>query len=470
MKKHLSKITSFVLSLVIIFSGIFSIIVSADTTELPKKCLEDHFSNLNTGDGAYVPVNIDGSCGYVAMSMLLTYLDTYWHDDIVDENIEWDKGVFDSSTGELTHTVSSISEYNSWIGWRTTHPREDVLNFELANQNNYLQYYLTSLGKFSGYHPDIADENDTRGFGINSNNLKNILDSYLHNIRNFSENEIEVHIQNAGLFDLHQEELNQTIIEQIEKGYPVIYFGTEDNNQDANVIEEIFNIGEGHFMIAYGVTKNGDIKLHNGWNSDSYSTVNTTSYQYNNIAIWVEIKEENLPHECSNNYLDTSTQSYVCACNIYHETHPSHVHFHYDSYDNTSHFGECICGNVIQSAPHDKIYKNITSAGHYEDCRGCNYYAFANHNCESYISGTSKHQSVCSCGYVIENVDHFVSSYEQYTNTLHKTYCICGHYIGTETHSMVTSGRYATCTDCGVVVDTFFIPVIKGIEENYDIE
>lgn len=46
--------------------------------------------------------------------------------------------------------------------------------------------------------------------------------------------------------------------------------------------------------------------------------------------------------------------------------------------------------------------------------------------------------------------------------------CACGYNIGTGSHKMVTTGRYAHCTDCGVVIDMWTTPTIKGIEEDVD--
>lgn len=57
-----------------------------------------YFDNLTYNFG----VNYKGSCGYVAMAMLLSYYDTYISDDIVDEQYDivssgYEKNMIDSA-------------------------------------------------------------------------------------------------------------------------------------------------------------------------------------------------------------------------------------------------------------------------------------------------------------------------------------------------------------------------------------
>ena len=51
------------------------------TTYLDNYFSTIYFDNLNYNLGE----NVKGSCGYVAIGMYLSYLDTYWDDDIISE-------------------------------------------------------------------------------------------------------------------------------------------------------------------------------------------------------------------------------------------------------------------------------------------------------------------------------------------------------------------------------------------------
>ena len=275
------------------------------------------------------------------------------------------------------------------------------------------------------------------------------LRNYL-NARGLGEDKVIVHMQSAGLLDILQDDLNNTIKEQLNKGFPVIYFGSRINNTEISTIEDIFNLQTGHFMVAYGETDNGDIKLHNGWNSSEYTTVNTTDYQYNNLAIWLEINEDNLPHECSNNYYDTDKNSYVCACNVYYRTHPQHNHFYYDSYSVSGHYGMCICGVTADFETHNIIYSTIEGqpSQHFERCIGCNYIRTIHHEYDYEEISNEYHYKECACGQ--NNTEpHYEQKYTPTGITQHHIYCKCGYSFGTESHTFTQIGTYNVCDYCG---------------------
>lgn len=82
-------------------------------------------------------------------------------------------------------------------------------------------------------------------------------------------------------------------------------------------------------------------------------------------------------------------------------------------------------------------------------------------------SSSTEHRLDCACGHEgTKTESHCAHSYSSMNNMRHYIYCECGHYIGTGTHTMVTTGRYATCTLCYVRVDTFSDITIKGTGDN----
>lgn len=458
MKKHLSKITSLVLSLVIIFSGIFSIIVSADTPGTRPKMIKDHFERLNALNVDAAP-NMDGTCTFVAMSMLLSYYDAYWNDSFIPDDMDWDTGTYDSSTDILYSTFNANTEASEW-----NNHSGSAEDFSIEHENEYLQSYLMGISRDKYLVLQVA---------LVDVQVKAVLEDYLYNTCHFTEEQVKVKIQHQ--LTHGDDTLYNTMKEQIALGNPLIYLGLSVDVLPSLVDSDVMELS-GHAMVAYDVFTNGadqeDIKLNRGWNNNNtYDSVKTTEFTHHNSIIWLEIDENLLPHECTDAYYDAATGDNVCSCYVYYNTHPKHQshNYQYNNFNTTYHWEQCHCGEQNILYNHNLRYYQSSGTSHLERCIECSYQATVSHNYVNYINNVSTHGAVCACGYVNEE-EHYRHSFEQYTNTLHKTYCICGHYIGTETHSMVTSGRYATCTDCGVVVDTFFIPVIKGIEENYDIE
>lgn len=477
MKKNLNKTISIFLTLILICSNLFTIMVSASNESDPTTCLEDHFSNLNMSNGAFLPEN-SYSCSYIAMSMLLSYYDTYWNERFVDEDLEWTKGTFASSTETLSSTFSATDEYQEYLTWRSLNPSGTFDEFRVEYQYNYLDLNLMSIGKILGYHDNSTDE-----YGLNGNRIVNILESYLYDTRGFSEDDVTVHILRAADPTVSQDEFKEAISAQIEKGFPVIYAATSVDLSnidftDVNYGATLDDAVGGHAMIAYSLTDNNNdgvketINLHNGWNSSNdrvYSTLNDTEYKYWKIAIWLEINEDSVPHICSDNYEDVDQDSDVCACNVYYKTHPSHVHFHYDSYNSLNHFGECICGNITQSAVHNLFYLNITSATHRAKCNGCNYDVNINHQ-YTYTVDTSEHSGICACGYATGLQAHYDYRYVKMNSIKHTVYCECGYLLRMEQHTIVEdSTRYSHCLECGAVFDRFSDVTIKGEIED-DVE
>ena len=83
--RYACKSVALILSVVILVS-ICAIPSSAalDINVGNKTILEHYFemAGVKTSETQhFIPPNAEGSCGYVAMSMVLSYYDTYWHKD-----------------------------------------------------------------------------------------------------------------------------------------------------------------------------------------------------------------------------------------------------------------------------------------------------------------------------------------------------------------------------------------------------
>lgn len=97
--------------------------------------MSKYFKNLNKCIGK----NLNGSCGYVALGMLLSYYDTFYNDDTIAE--QYDYQITPSSMEELVNESPGVRTEPDGFGGdlnkRTEYIRE--------HSNEYFQSYLISL-------------------------------------------------------------------------------------------------------------------------------------------------------------------------------------------------------------------------------------------------------------------------------------------------------------------------------------
>ena len=443
----MKKINKFIASIVVfvMILSTFSIFANADTSSPRRKMIVDHFDSLY-GNPKISP-NMDGSCAFVAMSMLLSYYDTYWNDEIVDKDLEWDKGMYYSATDYLESTFNANNEYSDWDSY--TGGRN---NFVSNNKDKYLQSYLIDLCN----NLPIFDE-----LGVFAYQTQDILQYYLYQDRSFDENQIKVHFYRA-----HNDDDKETMISLaqslIYNGHPVIFSGLATDIFGNEIDGDDTMIGA-HSMIGYdydGTPGNYDIVLNLCWNNSYRQKIRSTDFQSVNSIIWLEIIEENLPHECSNNYYDPSTGEEFCACQIYYNTHPSHQShiYHFEEFDSNTHFEECYCGVKTNVQAHDLTYSYYSATQHNKNCSECAYHEVVNHEYNIPHSPTNTYHSLkCACGVTsLETEAHYAHKYKNWDKSLHKVYCECGkewtqpHVV--ESGSYSSGNKYALCLACKALV------------------
>ncbi len=479
MKKYNNKFVALLLSFVMTFSAMISIVVYADDVEARPSCLVDHFSNLtkshSNGYKNRIPINTLGTCTHVAMSMLLSYYDSYWNDSFVAEGIEWDKGVYNFSTDVLSETFTASTEAAAWYAWKNT--GGDFRGFAAENENTYLHPYM-----FEFANSEVITDN-LGIVGLLDIQVKNVLEAYLYDVCGFTENEVTVNIQYATIDG--DDAIIDTMKEQILSGNPVIFFGLNVDILPAQLDNDTMAMS-GHAMIGYDIDVdaegNDDIILHTGWSGNEYVKVSTTDYQYLNSIVWIEINEENLPHDCSDNYYDPTTGETFCACEIYYNTHPAHDEHHHSingnpGFDSVYHWtNACRCGGIGPNSvvnSHSLSYTYIESLNyHYEECSGCGYYNNVGHTYNQYATVSNTHHAgACACGAISSDEEAHVESFcVSQGSDIHYVYCKCGYKITEDYHEMVPINiRYSKCRRCGYIRDNNnpgFI--IKGVEDEYD--
>ena len=150
MKKRLIKVTSYIMMVVFLFTTAFVFNTSATESDDEITCLSDHFSKLKlylNGYQAYrIPRNEIGTCGQVAMSMVLSYYDFYWNNNFVptiynadgtSHEMGWQNGIYNSEYSAVYETITAIPETSAWNngnGW------DDFRDFAEYHENDFLLY------------------------------------------------------------------------------------------------------------------------------------------------------------------------------------------------------------------------------------------------------------------------------------------------------------------------------------------
>ncbi len=452
MTRTKSKLVSGILIFSILLS-IFSICASSnDSSEEYKTVAHHHFHKL----GSNVPANSHGSCGYVAMSMLLSFYDTYWSDLFVAEKYENPLKPSVTPANNYPNTVASLILENGDLSDDEKDNESAYRNFIYENANKYLHMNLILLGIQNNLNHEDDNEDS---FGITASETAGVLDKYFDLIfgaadyyredQNYDETlPVTVHIVKEDTSAESRQNVINCIKEQVKKGNPVIYGADKIKSQSEkatsgskNGIEKI-----GHWMVAYGIDDSDDILLHLGYyTGDTYSTINTVEFNLSIEAVWVEINEDILPHSCSDNYDWASNHTSVCSCIAYKDLHPEHVH----EKDNevvsrtaTTHTYRCKWGDICVEELHTYIS--------YQD------------------STATSHTARCACGYSTSQPHMF--EYKNVSNLYHKCVCACG-YTKTSNHmTRMINNRYSECTVCGAVFDMWSDVTIKKEDELTDPE
>ncbi|MBQ8303309.1 MAG: hypothetical protein IJX97_07215 [Clostridia bacterium] len=483
MKKSIIKNVSALLTFVLFLSTFFGVSAQAIST----LCVEDHFTNLvTTGSDSSEVIRTppsEDSCPYTAMSMLLSFYDSYWRDDFIVSadginETDWEQGVYDPTTDTLIETFSASKESKAWRDYIRSHGYNYSEFITNPDNDHYLESYLISLAK----EINLCDEDDTV-FGLKGYEIVDFLEYYLYDVRGFTEDQITVHMQRAVNLEGGDELLFEQMVNHINAGFPLIYGGS-DLTIDFSQIEFFDQIASqtgGHAMIAYsfdGTSENPtDINLHTGWSGNEHiESVNGTEYNVWNLIIWLEIDEENLPHQCTDAYRNpTNTQSF-CACQVY-SSHPAHNNNHIsvngnNKFNDTHHYtNACHCDQAGPDSvltPHDLSYVYISGSDiHHQECDECGYSDSIKHKYNRFVSISDTHHTrVCACGASSSaQLEHVSAKYVSSNTSVHGEYCDCGHLIRYAPHNMRTINvRYSGCIDCGYIrVNDEFVEIIKKV-------
>ena len=240
------------------------------TTNVEEVFLRDYyapvyFKNLRTNFGN----NSQGSCGYVATGMLLSFWDTYWDDGIIEEaydvNSDLNTNYFDFSVDSpgIEMEPSSIANVSD----STYHSNISEYSDE------YFQFLLISMG-------DELYGTSAGSYGMFYDNYSELFNHYVYEYKEYTTDFVEVIETSTNV--------RAKTIELIKQGIPV-------------------KLGiEGHAVVAYDYDEeNDDIYCHFGWGANTtHVTIESMGYSsYNNLFAF------------NFNYIDEYNQEQaLCIC------------------------------------------------------------------------------------------------------------------------------------------------------------
>ncbi len=298
--------------------------------------MDAYFDNLTLNLGG----NTKGSCGYVALGMILSYYDNYLNDDIIEESYD----------------IKSSSETNNFINERNS---PGVFNYQYFNQDkgygNYYKYILSSkeydfesklisMGISKGYHEVNASD-----FGTNIEQRETITKTYL-NERGFNYT-----IEKCYRDELSTKNVRDFAIENVKKGYPVL-LAIEKN-------------GGGHAVVAYDYDSSNDkLYCHFGW-MYYWTHINPEDegYSYRNAMVL----KINGSHSHSNNYVYNNKSYCYCSHEIITYEPKTHPFSKFTIIDSSNHLSVCSCG-LTQIDRHNFVTQKIGSKT-YSICKNCKY-------------------------------------------------------------------------------------------------
>ena len=282
--------------------------------------MKSYFANLKGNIGQ----NFKGSCGYVALAMLLSYYDTFINDNIIPE----------------TFDITSIGSYSTSAIYRNESPGvlKESISTSYRNASNDVYYNLLESYKNVSLHSKlvfIGKDYFNYGLGTGYNSRKNILQKYIALNTNLSSN-LMINGINYESNESKSNEVRSFVISKLNSGIPVIV-GAKSTITNSY-----------HAMIAYDYdSANDKIYCNYGWGYQNYHTYFEDNFDIYRSALSISFSNS-VVH--SNNYQFNSAISsfkfYECGCG--YSTHPTHSHNHsYTSAGSLKHKAYCICGSYV---------------------------------------------------------------------------------------------------------------------------
>lgn len=301
-----------------------------ETLYLTNNFATYYFNSLNFNYG----LNEIGSCGYIALQMLLSYYDTYWDDTIILDSYDKNEIVSSLNLADITESPGTVSEA-SFLAGHSSYTNQEYYRLILDEYMSFFHFYLINIATTHFHYCDFSEDVEYPCASY-SDEIFDVLSYYLYECRGFAQAEVEIKYEDD------PEKVRDFVIDNVLNGTPVWVSASSS-------LPDVKN----HALVVYDYNESDDELLaHMGnrvmYEYNEHMILNTTYYDQLNAAIALDFDTN---HVCSNNYQygDEELESY-CSC--YFGIHPEHEHT-YESFRNInklSHYGYCHCGHQQSQA------------------------------------------------------------------------------------------------------------------------
>lgn len=297
---------------------------------------QTYFKNLHTNFG----INNRGSCGYVALSMLLTYYDTILCDNIVPR--EFDNPTVSDKDPNFKQSPGAkfVFYHPAFNPEQTTY--KQYVRFINRNKNRYLHEHLLKIALKKKLNDKPEDKKSTDfNFGSDVFDIKKTADYYLEHDADVKGSEYSIDVKTISEKTTYTD-IRNYVISKIKQGYPVwTKIGNSKEKEDF-----------AHTVVAYDYDEKLDkIYCHFGYqDEEKYRTkiIQKRRRQVEKIEKYREVYTRLVPEE-------HGYDCYISALVIdFNERKISHTHT--DNYEVViSHHRFYYCPDGTYTTPNDLI-------------------------------------------------------------------------------------------------------------------
>lgn len=310
-----------------------------------KDFLWTYFAHLSEN----FPKNTMGVCGYTGISMLLSYYDSYWNDNFIDE--KYDSIATSIPSGSLySPSYSSYQSPGVWNNISPSGPSIDSIKKEIekkgiTNENsdefkelldrritdfileqidsgtflgNLFQIAVTKGILKSRFIPNcsVSDGEYLSGIGVNNYIMSTVLSGAIDGNFHTRGKVLIVKSKMEDDSESEKQRIRSEIVEIVKTGRPVLMGGngyTDHNGngtQDSET-EQTF----GHIAVAYYYDEDDDVLYGNlGWGS-SYTCTSLDSFFNIQMSDYWALNLTNKLKKRSNNYIFIDKNAYYSPTN-----------------------------------------------------------------------------------------------------------------------------------------------------------
>ncbi len=300
-----------------------------------------YFENLRYNKGTNTNSVYPNSCSYVALEMFMSYYDTFYNDNVIDEKYD-------------VTEIKSFSDYYS-------------IN---------IKDFLHSPGIDDNFHSFLINYGQTHGYSCFNN--KNCI-SITNMIKVMNELLNPKNLSFTANTSYNSSNTLKLCKDAVDADSPfIVWF--QGNGSDGE---------RDHDVVGFGYSGDG-IYVNYGWKNSRY---NICIYGYTlKQVMYINFESE---HSCSNNYHWTvnGITGTICPCGKKVCNHGSKKLYKYD--DTYHKLGCLVCGGDYTLINHSYV-----TEGEYKTCSDCGHRIHTNHRFTyTPIFGGKYHWARCRCGY-----------------------------------------------------------------------